>query len=288
MDNNQKDSNIENNVFHQHQILLPGINLFSSTRNKILIVGLALFALGVICGTWFNSSFNKNYATPRTVTVIGTGTIEVPADEANIYADFIVTGKNEKDALKQGTDLINKLTNSLIGLGIPKESIKSNNYIYKNYYPSATPSALNESYTINTQKDLAYSNSFGFDVTVSNLSLVDQVKQIFEEISDVYDAGKNSRSSYYLKDSTKFNSQTRILALADARNQIEQIARINKSVPGKLISITDQINNANYGNYGDYDKRKYSTNDGKSTVDISASYKVVYELKDRSFLGISY
>jgi uncharacterized protein YggE len=250
--------------------------------SKILYIGILI--LGLFVGSILTKSFSNNTKTENTVTVVGNGTIEVPADQAIIYAKTSVISTNKVKAAADNNKLTENLTNILLKNGVSEEAINIATYVdpvysdYTNYQPIPTGS---ESGTLSQSSATGeYNANSSFTITLNNLNSASKIEDIIKSTPQVE---LNGTSNYVLKDPTKYESQAREKALLDARNQADKIAQINDLKIGKVISITDEKSKTPKETDGYYPTPyiKAYADYGEKTVRVTASYTVKYELNNK-------
>lgn len=238
---------------------------------------LLILALGIAIGVGTMKIIERYKAPKQTVTVVGTGEVDAATDQATISIQ--VTEK--KDA--------QKLKDALIQMGIPESRITQSSFtppiyqmggatIDKMMYPQPNPNpATATSYTV----------------------VLDSLKNI-EKVFAAINANPNTQitSTYYsLNKRKEWEAKAKEMALNDARNQIESVAKINRLRVGKLVSLEDannprpfQLMKALNGTAPTEDQSFSTSQEGanqqttnnayysEQTVKINASYTAVYEL----------
>jgi hypothetical protein len=163
--------------------------------------------------------------------VSGEGKVTVTPDIAKITIGIEENGTN----LKQVQDSVNKkskvLTDALKKLGLADTDIKTTSY---NVYPQYD-------FTSSVQKITGYQVSTDYEVTVKNFDLINNV------ILAATNAGANTVDgiNFEVNDSVKKQKlqDARDLAVKDAKDKAEGLARSAGISLGKIINVSENQNN---------------------------------------------
>ena len=228
----------------------------------LLLVGAAL-GIGVLL------AYQHFKAPKQTVSVVGTGEVNVVTDQATISIQ--VTNKKDAQTLKD----------SLIKLGIPESRITQSSYTGPIFQTDTSSPEMVLPQPVPTGT-----------VTINFTVVLDSLKNI-EKVYSVINANPNTQitdTSYSLNNMKDWETKAKKAALNDARAQVESVAKINHLTVGKLISITDNSSQptiepptmlkaegtTNSGTIGQGQSNGVYYNE--QTVTITASYNAEYEL----------
>ncbi|WP_147634423.1 SIMPL domain-containing protein [Treponema pectinovorum] len=210
----------------------------------------------------------------RTVSVSGTGTVEVEADNATIILSVNTRGKDVLKASEENAQKMTKVQDAVVNAGISKENISTQRYtVYQESNYSSGRSIPGD-----------YVVSNNIKIFVKDLSLTSAV------IDSALKSGANELSSleYGISKNDVYVKQARTLAVQNAHDTANLIVTTDGAMLGKLISINEHQNN--YGVYRSYAAKNLMAdaedssisvstpvNAGKST--ISFTVDAVYEIK---------
>ena len=192
---------------------------------KLLNAKLVLAVLGAVFFTSCTIKTTENNR--RTVSVSGTGSVEVEADNATIILSVITRGKDV--AAKENAEKMTKVHESVLALGILPEDVST------------------EHYTINQE-----SNYLNGKVIYGDYVATNRIKIFIKDLTmagNVIDAaikaGANQLSSfqYGISNKESFVKQARTLAVQNARDTANLLATTSGAFLGKVISLNEQSNN---------------------------------------------
>ncbi len=247
---------------------------------------LALLAIGVGIGIAGTKLIQRYQAPKQTVSVVGTGEIDATTDQATISIQIKSTSTTYEKAQEENKKDVEKLKTDLTKLGIPESRITTSSYsppIIQNEFPSSTGGEMMPIYK---RPDTS-------PVVTTNLTLIlDPIKNI-EKVYDVVSKNTSAQitDTYYsLKNRKTWESKAKEEALKDARDQVESIAKINRLLVRKLLTIEDGNNPRPYPITLDAmegqvikeaTKEETAANNvyySEQTVKITSSYTATYEL----------
>lgn len=201
---------------------------------------LAFLAVGIVIGVVGVRLFQRYQAPEQTVSVIGTGEIDVAPDQANINIQIKNTSTTYEKAQAENKKDVDNLKSELTKLGIPESRITISSYSPPIMVQSTDSLAIPEGKMMPS-----YRRPDTNSTVTTNLTLVlDPIKNI-EKVYDAVSKNTNAQitNSYYsLKNRKTWESKAKEEALKDARSQIESVAKINKLRVGKLLSLEDSNN----------------------------------------------
>lgn len=210
----------------------------------------------------------------RTVSVSGTGSVEVDADNATITLSVNTRGKDVSKAAEENAQKMTKVQEAVLLAGIAKENIST------------------QRYTVYQESNYSNGRSIPGDYVVSNKIkiFVKDLALTSAVIDSALKSGANELSSFEYGISQKdvYVKQARTLAVQNAHDAANLIATTGGSMLGKLLSVNEHQNE--YGVYRAYaaknamadmatESLSVSTpmSAGKST--ISFTVDAVYEIK---------
>lgn len=196
---------------------------------KIFTISTA--AVFILAAAMFSSCTVKQQENlSRTVTVTGSGQVEIESDQATIILSVITRNYDVTKAVQENADKMTKVQESLIASGLNKQDITTNNYsIYQE-----------SSYSGGRSIPGQYNVSNNVQIIVRDISKAGTV------IDTAVKAGANSLSSLTF-DATKQEEavkQARILAIKQAEETASLLASTSGSTLGKIITITEQSGNS--------------------------------------------
>ncbi len=233
---------------------------------KFLAVASALSALMMSC-----TYKNVDYST-RTVSVHGTGSVEVDADNATIMMSVVTRGPNVAEASNENARVMTDVQKSVIALGISKNDVTTENY-----------SVEQESNYIDGKRELGdYRVTNRIKIHIKNVEIVSNV------IDTALAAGANQLSSlqYGISDNALAIKQARTLAVQQAQEAAQLIAGTSGAKLGKVLRVEEMqdMNNrrnvamkAMAANDAKFETASTPIQSGKSTVTVSVD--AIYELK---------
>ena len=237
-------------------------------------IRLAAALAGVLLLT--SCSIKTTNVEKRTVSVTGSGSVEVEADNATIILSVITRGKDVALAAKENAEKMSKVQENIISLGITKENVTTERYNVEQetIYNHNTGRTSYGDYTVTNK----------IKVFVKDLSLTGNV------IDTALKSGANQLSSfqYGISNKDSYVKQARTLAVQNAHDAANLIATTSGAMLGKVQKINERTNS--FALYKVASARA-SANDameeaasvptpisaGKTT--ISFTVDVVYELK---------
>ncbi len=212
----------------------------------------------------------------RTVSVTGTGSVEVEADNATITLSVITRAKDAGNASRENAEKMTKVQEAVIAAGILKDDIST------------------EHYTI--EQETTYTNgriSYGDYVATNRIKIfVKDLNLTGTVIDAALKSGANQLSSfqYGITNKDSYVKQARTLAVQNAHDAANLLATTSGAFLGKVLNINEQ-----QGNFGMYKVSAMRSNSieadamaevatvstpisgGKTT--ISFTVDAVYELK---------
>lgn len=159
------------------------------------------------------------------LAVIGEGSVDVVPDQGTVDVGISVANAATAEEVRAQIDQVNNtIIQQLQGIGIPKEDIKTANY---SVYPNVDYEGGREI--------SGYTGEAQVTITVRNPDTVGQV------IDTATQAGANNiyGSSFTVSDPSKYREEARAAAIANAREQAQQIANDLGLSLGKVTNIVE-------------------------------------------------
>ena len=233
---------------------------------KILAVASAVSALMMSC-----TYKNVDYST-RTVSVHGTGSVEVEADNATIMMSVVTRGPDVAAASNENAKIMAEVQKSVLSLGIARNDVTTENYTVEqetNYIDGK-----------NVLGDYRVTNRV--KIHIKNVELVSNV------IDTALEAGANRLSwlQYGISDNALAIKQARTLAVQQAQEAAQLIAGTSGAKLGKILRVEEMqdMNNARNvtmmakaADSAMFETASTPIQGGKSTVTVSVD--AIYELK---------
>lgn len=201
-----------------------------------LIGLLALIALGVFALGPLGSAAAQDQpavpapSLPRTITVVGEGTVATLPDVAQITVGVEVTGDNAQEASAEAAATMQAILDALDELEIAAKDIQTSGYnifVDRPMTPQGTPSG-----------DVIYRVNNAVSITVRDLDAIGDVLDaaIATGANNIY--GVNFR----LDDTDAVMIEARGLAAEDALARAEELASLHGVELGEVISVSEVIN----------------------------------------------
>ena len=215
----------------------------------------------------------------RTISVEGTGTVEVAPDTADISLGVMVQNESLEAAQQENSERTQSIMDALTEGGIAEEDIATSRYMV---YP------INEyDRDGNLVGIQAYEVSSGIDITVRDLSAVGQV------LEDAVAAGANQVNtiSFYVDNTDEPASEARSMAIENARVKADEIAEAagvivvgiydieETSSPDAEAVRFDMPQGEAIGMGGSADQASMNVPVAPGQTTVTVKVKVVYEIE---------
>jgi uncharacterized protein YggE len=193
---------------------------------KRIGIGVAGAVFGLIAALTLPSlgqSTASSGSSAHTVTVAGTATIKSAPDEAVVSLGVQTNGATAEGALQQNAQRMNHVLDALIGFGIGKSDIATNDVsLYPNY--------KNDGSGV-----LGYQASNSVEVTVKNIGKVGKV------IDTAVGAGANLTGgiSFRVSDQNQGLNDALAAAVKDSRGKADVLAVAGGAQLGSVVSIDE-------------------------------------------------
>lgn len=245
-----------------------------------MVIAMALLLAGTGLFLAFNSAPRTASAQdvtgtaavlPRTITVVGEGTVAVVPDVASVQIGVDMTGDSADQASADVSAVMDEVLAALTTLRIPSKDVQTSGfsiYVERPAGPDGLPG-----------DEVLYHVSSGVNVTIRDLS----------KVSDVLDAaiaaGANNiyGVNFSVGDPDSVMAEARKKASEDALARAEELAALHGVAVGELISISEVVSgnavplasiNASYA----FDKAGGALAPGE--LEMTAQLQVVYAIAD--------
>jgi hypothetical protein len=200
-----------------------------------LIGLLALVALGIFAvGPWNNAAAQEQPAAPapslpRTITVLGEGTVATQPDVAQIQVGVEVKGDNAQEASAEAAETMDAILAALTKAGVAAKDIQTTGYnIYVEQRTGPDGAATDE---------VIYHVGNSVSVTVRDLDTVGDV------LDAAIAAGANSiyGVNFSVDDPDEVMAEARSLAAEDGLARAEELAGLHGVALGEVVSVSEVI-----------------------------------------------
>lgn len=240
-------------------------------RKNFVLIALSVFVIGGLALMAVNQSpvmAQGNSPNPpgqnmannqplRTLSVDGTGSLTLVPDIAYINIGVNSEGEQVADALARNNELANQIAEALKAAGVDEKDIQTANF---NVYPQ-------QRYDNNGQvTGTFFTVSNNLYVTVRDLA------KLGEMLDDVTASGANNiyGIQFDIKDRKAALAQARDLALADARQQAADVAKVMEVTLGDVQHINVSQTNSGPAPYYGMGAGGYAADAAASPVPVAA------------------
>jgi uncharacterized protein YggE len=203
-----------------------------SRITKLLSVALlAVFA--VACSAAEAAPVPQTQALPRTITVIGEGTVRLRPDVAKMNVGVEARANTVSEAKEQVDEQMGAIMSALADVGVDQADVQTSHYgIYYERESGPTPAD-------------GQSTEMNGGYLVSNLVLVTirDVDTAGDVLDAVVQAGANQVNgvTFTVSDESAWQSQAREKAMADARSRAEELAVLSGAELGEIQSVSEVV-----------------------------------------------
>lgn len=236
----------------------------------IVLILLTLFILNQF--SYFNISLSSsnNY---NTFEVIGTGKVTTAPNIATTIFTIEEKGTTQEQAKNSANAKQNLAIKDLIALGIPKSNIKTTGFFVNPYYEDKTLALQLPARQVQQ----------GYIATVTTQVKGENVDQINKAIDKLTTLGINVGGvEYQYKDKQQYVNEAQSKAIANAKEQAQNIANAAGFKLGKIVTVR---NAANDGQYQPYSSESMTLN--KSVSDTNTQLQPG-ENEITSQMGVTY
>ena len=161
------------------------------------------------------------------IIVVGTGSVRVPPDYAQIRSGVTSRAKTVKEATDANTKVMNAITAALLGAGIAQSDIQTARFSVQTVYAPAQPGV--------EAKLAGYSVSNQLEVTIRQIA---NVGDILDRLATA-GATDVGNIAFLVSDPSKALDQARQAAVADARRKAELYASASGVSLGRVLWIEE-------------------------------------------------
>ena len=210
-----------------------------TSKSLRIPMSVVLLLTGVLLGGFFGGYFWTAEAQsaptttsnlPRTITVVGEGSVNIEPDVARTTIGVEVTGDNVKDASDEADATLQAVLAALADLGVAQRDIQTAGYsIYQDRTPVGPQGELSQ--------EVVYRVSNNVAVTIRDLDSVGDV------LDAAIEAGANSiyGVDFSVDDPNAVMAEARREAAEDARARADELAALHGVAVGELVSISEVI-----------------------------------------------
>ncbi|MCC6315856.1 MAG: SIMPL domain-containing protein [Thermomicrobiales bacterium] len=173
-----------------------------------------------------------NWMMPATISVAGTGTVNVPPDTASVTLGIDVIRPDLADAQTEASRQATAIIEAVQAQGVAIEDIQTSNF------------------SVNVMRDYS---SDGDPTQVTGFEVMNQVNVTIRDISNVgptldavIAAGANSiwGVNFFIDDPRPFEAQARTAAVDDATETARQLAEAAGGTLGRVIAVSEDVGGA--------------------------------------------
>jgi len=197
------------------------VKMDKSVQKTLIIVG------GILIFVILMFIFLNNFVYARTISSTGTATIEVLPDFVVVYFNVETTGVNASQASDRNAEIVERMKNSLLVLGIGENEIKTQSFsVYPDYdYRYANPiiTGYRATHSLKVEIPVAEKGKIG--------SVIDAGVGAGAGISYInYELNEENQKKYKVEAIKE--------ATEDARTKAEALAEGSGSRLGSLVSVS--------------------------------------------------
>lgn len=208
--------------------------------NHFLIVLVTLITFFVLIFVYTKVAGPIPFQITSTVTqksepfmVTGEGKVEAKPDSGVVSVGVIARAKTSEEAQNLLNTSINKVIGSIKQLGVPEESIKTENY---NIYPEyGDVSGIRDAGNGNPNAITGYNASTNISINVNSSELANKVV----DTAMANGANQTNGVNFEVKDKEAALNEARGKAVADAKAKAENAAKIAGFSLGKIINYSE-------------------------------------------------
>lgn len=213
------------------------------------------------------STYTFGEGVVRTISVTGSGKLTVKPDTV-----VINTGVNSGNpviavALNENNKLMNAIFKGLNELGISEDDIKTSNYDVRYYQP----------YKKTTNEVAEYKVSNSIRINIKNLELIDIALNTLIELG----ANKIDGINFTFRNKEQYNNKLTVMALKDARDKAEFLAKQENMKIVGIVSITEEGSRDFYSDYSPRILKENNAGISAGSQTISTSYNIVYQIEPK-------
>ena len=178
---------------------------------------------------------------PRTITVVGHGTVTITPDIATANIGVETSGTNVKEAIDEASETMAAVMKAFTAAGIAQKDIQTSGF---NVWAerSTPPVPMAEETRAQEAEQVTYRENNNVRVVIRDLTKVGAV------IDAAVEAGANSiyGVSFGIDKPEDLASEAREKAIADAQAKAEELAKLNGVEVGEVVSISEIVGQTPY------------------------------------------
>jgi uncharacterized protein YggE len=173
---------------------------------------------------------------PRTITVVGTGTVSVTPDIATAHIGVETTGTSVRDAIDDASETMADILEALTAAGVAERDIQTSGF---NVWAdrNARPAPMIDSATSAATEQITYRVNNNVRVIIRDLDSVGAI------IDAAVEAGANAINgvNFGIDKPEALASEAREKAIADALAKAEELAALNGVAVGPVVSVSEIV-----------------------------------------------
>ena len=208
----------------------PFIASLAGTVGAFALIAFTLRVLGPLPLSITQTTTNKQ----STFDVSGEGEISTAPDRAEINLGIQANESTVKAVQDKGNQIINKITQDVLALGVERTDIKTINYsLYPNY-----------DYRSGGQKITGYALSVNLQVKAKDFTKISQIV----DTATADGANQVGGVSFTLSDDKKreVEDQVREVAIKRAKEKAESLAHLSGVKLGKIVNVSENAGSNGY------------------------------------------
>jgi hypothetical protein len=254
------------------------LNQISTNLISLAVFFILLFGFTKILGPIPFDITSVTTSKSDAFSVTGEGKVEAKPDSATVRLGVVARAATAELVKSQLNTNINKVIESVKGLGVAEDKIKTENFNIYPEYGEVKP-LLPGTQPVDQNRISGYTANTNITVTVDTAELANQII----DIGTASGANQVGGVDFQVKDKNAALNQAREMAVKDAKQKAEDAARIAGFKLGKIINYSE-------GQNGDYprplamaaDKAQggsVPTNVQPGTNEIAVTVILSYELR---------
>ncbi|MDL9936697.1 SIMPL domain-containing protein [Gordonia sp. ABSL1-1] len=188
------------------------------------LLGAALLLAG--CG---DDDDHESPATPRTVTVVGSGQVSGTPDTLRATIGVEASGPDVSTALNEASTKVRAVTDAVVAAGVARADIQTQQVTLSPQYTSPAPGS--------SSAISGYQASNTIRIVIRDLSKASNILRVAVDAGG--DNTRLSGVSFAIDDNSKLLAQARTAAFGDARSRAEQYAELADDSLGNVLSISE-------------------------------------------------
>ena len=248
---------------------VSAVNAQSQSNNSVQSAGKSLA----------HNSENSNTTSNSGIHVTGIGSKDAKPDLSVVNIGVETRGETVATARSKAASSMSKVLTSLDKNDVDTKDVQTSNFsIYPEYVYEDVPG---KRYSV--QKLIGYRVANAVKVKVRNLDRLGDI--IDDAASSGGDDIRINGISFTIEDTKVLEDLARKLAVADAINKAEEIARLTGTSLGRIVDIVDNPSNNPSSNFSrmemgmlaDYASTPISSGELTMTVSVNAVFSIVYD-----------